>query len=460
MGNQEFWIANKEGKKPEYSIIAVELRKWLIKNNYAIIDNFGTSQVVKLNNNIVYVKSKIEVYNDALLYVEKYKNKLLTNCFITQGELYLITKKGILGSLPKLELKHYKDSKKTVRLFYENGIIKITKEKITIESFSKFKKVNKYIFQEQIINRKIEIKKSKKSDFENFLRLATSNKTHFYSVCSAIGYLISSYKNPSLAKAIIFTDTLSQIKNKAYGRSGKGLIIKAISKIINIVDYNGKITDLVNDRFAFQNIKVYTSLIVFQDVVKGFNFESLFPILTDEMSVERKHKEKINISYSNSPKVALTTNYTLPNNTDSFKDRKHLVVLNNFFNARNKPEQHLKRLLFDWNKKNYIRFDNFMIGCVQLFLQKSLIIYENTEHQKELLINNTSLKFINLMNEKYGKLNKSFFIKELSDELGLEIKNKSVKSRKVGKWLDYYAQNKELEIERTGSGGNVKYQLK
>jgi len=85
--------------------------------------------------------------------------------------------------------------------------VKVTKEKIKIESFSKFKKTNKYIFEKKIIDRKIEIIKSKNSEFEKFLRLATSNKNHFNSVCSAIGYLISSYKNPSLAKAVTYNDS-------------------------------------------------------------------------------------------------------------------------------------------------------------------------------------------------------------------------------------------------------------
>ncbi len=453
---ETFWKGCIKNGVPSFQFDRALLSDFLEKMGYRSYSSFGNVQVVQLLNGIVFIKTPQDIFNDLLILIKEQKNDLLRSCFIEQGENLLLVKKAILGSLPLIELDRYRDTRKTVHLFYQNGIIKITKSKRKAFSYKKFGKRKHYIFSEQIIRRNIKLIDRKNSDIKKFISLVTNDDSHFNSVCSAIGYLVSSYKNPSLVKAIIITDILSQVKNDAYGRSGKGILVKVLSKIINVTEYNGKVTDLTNDKFVFQNVNLNTTLIVLQDVTKGFLFESLFSTLTDNMSIERKHRPKINMPFTDSPKIALTTNYTIPQETDSFKDRKHLVTLNNFFNAKNKPEKYFKHLLFEWDDDEWNRFDNFIIECVQLFLKKGLITYESEDLKLKKLINQTSRDFVHLMNTDYDRLNDYFGLKELAQMLEVDAEEPRTRSKLVSQWIDLYAIFKGYKVEKRKSAGVTK----
>lgn len=455
-----FWL-KKSNVTTEFKIDPALLSEWLEQSNFFQINTFGNPQVIKVTNNIVSIKSPMEVYSEALSFVKQENNKTLLSCFINQGEQLLISKKAILGSLPKYTTHRYRDTKETVRLFYKNTIIIISPNKIVNETYQNFEKQNKFIFENQIINREIILTKKKKSEFKKFLKCVTNDKMHFKNIMCSIGYLISSYKNPSLTKAVIFTDVLSQIKNEAFGRSGKGIIIKAISQIIPVVEYNGKIIDLTNDKFAFQNVNLTTQLIVLQDVDKNFKFESLFSTLTDNMGIERKHCPKIDIPFSESPKIAITTNYTIPQNSYSYKDRKLLILLNNFFNSSNKPEEHLKGLLFNsWNTQEFRRFDNFIFDCVQLFLKNGILDYELKAFNKEQIIKSTSKEFINLMDTEIIPKNKPFNSKFISDKIDIPATSSISKGILLSRWVYLYSEYKDLIIEKKKTNGITSFYLK
>ncbi|MCK0190656.1 hypothetical protein [Arenibacter sp. F20364] len=453
---KKFWLRHiKSNGQPTYLFDRALLSDHLENSGYRKLPNFGDIQVFQLVDNIAYLKSDLDVYNDILEVVKKEDDDNLRSCFIEQGETLLLSKKAILGGLPKINIEPYRDTKENICLFYENVAVSVAADGTKKLTYKDFQKLNKYILAEQIIDRKFKSSVDNKSDFQRFLGFVTNDKAHLESICSAIGYLISSYKNPSVAKAIIITDILSQVKNEAYGRSGKGLIIKALSKIINVVEYNGKVTDLTNDKFVFQNVNLNTSLIVLQDVNKGFQFESLFSTLTDNMSIERKHRSKISIPFKDSPKVALTTNYTIPQDTDSYKDRKHLVTLNNFFSASNKPEHYFKRLLFEWKPREWYRFDNFIVECAQLFLKKGLLPYDSAELKLQKLINLTSKEFVDLMESDYDVLNEYSSLKKIAACLEVGTQEPRSKGKIVGKWIESYAAYKGYKVDKRQSGGMV-----
>lgn len=453
--NDRFWTRNIGAKIP-YTISATKLSSYLASIGFYNKTIFGQQQVIKLDECVAEIQMPMEVYSYLLDCVKEQYIEGLEECFRKQGEELILSKKGLLGTLPKLKKEKYKDTKKCVFIFYSNTILKITRKSVETVSYNYFVSLDRYVFKEQIIEREFSLSNKKKGDFRRFLKKTTDSPKHFLSTCTAIGYLLSSYKNPSIARAAIITDVLSQIQNEAYGRSGKGILIKAISNIKNVVEYNGKVADLANDKFVFQNVEESTDLIVLQDVTKGFVFESLFSTLTDTMSIERKHRSKIMIPFEESPKIALTTNYTIPQDSDSFKDRKHLVLLNNFFNARNKPEKHFKSLLFHWSEKEWGRFDNFMAECVRLFLEKGLVAYSDEKFEKQRLINSTSKEFIDLMQSTYCNLNQYFSLKKIAANVNTGGEDNVSKSRIAGKWIDEYAAHKGYQVEKRKSGGITK----
>jgi|25_taG_2_1085351.scaffolds.fasta_scaffold02368_5 hypothetical protein len=455
----KFWLLNDRGR---YIIDPAKLKKFLELNNFRIIDYSGKWLVVKVENNIAKVYNPQEMFNYVLKYIEKQNDDKLSSSFIKDGENFLMSKKAILGSLPELNATRFKDTKNSAIVFFKNVFVVVDKKGCKCYNYSHLSNIipNQYIFERQIIKQEFKHRKDyKASQFRKFLTLSTNEKKHFKNVATAIGYILHRNKNPSLAKAVILSDILSQATNSANGRSGKGIIIKALEQLLNVVEYNGKNLDLARDRFVYQSIDIETDLFVLQDVQQNFSFESLFAVLTDKMNIEKKHQDKITLNFESSPKIAVTTNYTLSDTGGSFSDRKHLVLLNNYFSATYKPEKHFGNLFFlEWNKKEYQRFYSFMIYCLTQYFKKGLVNYNSPELRFQKLENETNKAFVQIMESNYNELRTYYLLKNIANELGEEINSSedSVRSRVVSNWIESWASFKGYKVDKRTSAGVVK----
>ncbi len=466
--NSSFLNDNLQGKDNQFNyvtfwngskIISSQLKRFLELNGFRIIQIGQTSRVIKMTFNIVEFYTPQLVFNYCLEFIKK-NNSELESIFYEQGEKLLMTKKALLGSLKPIEINPYKDTISKSCIFFKNIVVEVSANEIKTIPYNEFVKRKQYIFIDSVINRPFELSQNNKSDFQKFIELSTNSHEHYLSVCSSIGYLLHGYKNPANAKAIILSDVLSQATNEPKGRSGKGLIIKAINQLSNVVEYNGKNLDLKRDKFVYQSIDLTTKLFVIQDVSKRFEFEDLFSQITDKMDIQRKHTQKIIIEFKDSPKIAITTNYTIPQNTDSYSDRKHLIILNNYFNANHKPQQEFKKLFFlQWNEAEFNEFDNFMMQCIQLFLKKGLISYDDPELRKQNLINNTSKIFVELVESDSINYKEYYSLKEFASKLDINSNEASVKSKIAKQWLQYYSSFKDCNIDFRVSGGFEKFCL-
>ncbi len=455
---KEFWQIHPTNGKP--IIDPALLREFLIANGFAKLNFFSGFIYVKKTYNIVEHLTSQDVFNYCLGYVNVQNKKNLTSEFIVQGERHIISKIALLGSLPEIEIQQYKDTIETSHYFFENTVVRISEKGIKVLTYNKFQKLNKFIFKSQIIKRNFDKEASNKPQIKKFFKLITNSKEHYLNVLTAIGYLLHKYKNPSVAKAVVISDMLSQATNNPHGRSGKGLVVKAISELLNVVEYNGKNLDLRRDKFVYQSIEPDTDLFVIQDVSRGFDFEDLFSSITDRMNIEKKHTKKVIIDFSNSPKIAITTNYTIPNSSDSYKDRKQLIILNNYFNAHNKPEHEFKNLFFSqWNESEYQAFDTFMMKCLQLYLKHGLTHYDDPDLRRQNLIANTSKEFVELMENEYNSKKEYYNVKDLANKLDIPSQEQSVRSRVASQWLQLYADFKNLKYDSRTSGGITKFRL-
>jgi len=456
----QFWELNPKNGK--YVIDPAKLTDFLEKNNFYSIEYYGNYLTAKVDNKIAKLLSPRDVFNITLSYIKEQNSNRLRSQYYKEGEILLLSKKAILGSLQSLKLKHYKDTRNSGILFFKNVFVLIDKNTIKTFDYSKLDNLvqEHFIFESQIIDFNIKpTKEYKKSQFYEFLKLSTNDKKHLSNVISSIGYMLHRYKNPSVAKAIILSDILSQATNTANGRSGKGLIIKALEKVLNIVEYNGKNIDLNKDRFAFQSITPQTDLFVLQDVQQNFSFEALFAVITDKMNIEKKHQDKTTLDFESSPKIAVTTNYTLTDKGGSHTDRKHLVLLNNFFNTTNRPDKHFKTLFFiEWDEKEYQRFYSFMIFCIKKYLKKGLIEYDSPELTLQKLEVETSKGFIQIMKKQYNELGEYYLLKDIANSIGEDIdsNSKSVRSRVTSQWISIWAEFKCYNIDYRESGGIIK----
>ena len=132
-------------------------------------------------------------------------------------------------------------------------------------------------------------------------------------------------------KAVILNDeTISENPN---GGSGKGIFWNALSKVKRLSDINGKSFSFEKS-FPYQTVSADTQILVFDDVQKNFKFENLFSVITEGITLEKKNKDAIKIPVSKSPKIVVTTNYTLGGIGGSFERRKWELEFSSYFSSK------------------------------------------------------------------------------------------------------------------------------
>jgi hypothetical protein len=232
------------------------------------------------------------------------------------------------------------------------------------------------------------------------------------SIITIIGYLLHRYKDPAHAKAIIFMDSYKD--GNANGGTGKGIVTKAFEQIRKTAYQDGKFSSF-NDRFLLSNVEYGTRVLVFDDVPKNFDFEKIFPLITEKAVIERKYENKFTIPFEESPKVLITTNYTVEGAGESHKRRKVEFIFSDKYNADYTPEDRFSHLLFlEWDKNEWERFYLFMTHClhVYLFMGLELPKFNVGERQLKMEASTEFMQYVNNYIEPGVKYNK----KEVYDD--------------------------------------------
>jgi hypothetical protein len=188
---------------------------------------------------------------------------------------------------------------------------------------------------------------------------------------STIGFLLHGYKNLSFCPAVILNDEV--ISDNPEGGTGKGLFMNALSCMKKLVVIDGK-SFTFERSFAYQLVSADTQILCFDDVKKHFDFERLFSVVTEGLTLEKKNKDAIKIPFSKSPKIAITTNYAIKGSGNSFARRKWELELHQYYSKSFTPLDEFGKLMFgDWNDEDWCEFDNYMIGCLKGYLNTGLV---------------------------------------------------------------------------------------
>jgi hypothetical protein len=376
------------------------------------------------------------------------------NFFLKRGEGNTYNKL-FLSCLTRDSLKTHRDSKETVLKFFENGVLKIEKESLEILPYDE---LDSPVFGSQITKRKVWTNDIIKSDFEKFLN-NVAGEENIEAFMSAIGYLCSSYKSQALALAVILNDPSSGF-GSANGGKGKGLIGKAVSNFVNMVRLDGKKFN-AEDPFNLAPVKQDTSVIFIDDVKENFSFKSLFNVLTEDLEITRKHKDKITLPFEESPKVLLATNYILRGSDTSSKRRRWDLELADHYNDKNTPVKEFGKEFFtEWNKQEWNAFYMFMSKCVQLYLDKG-IIKMDTEGKLayKTLVADTSEDFLHFMEEHKEEFTEKFSLEFISKRYS-SYSTKSMPSKRMKQWLTKWCAFYGYSLEEKRKNNRRYYSIK
>ncbi len=445
----KFWSVDDNGR---VKINRTRYKRFLESEGFCKYKIDSNYLFVRIENNIVEEVDSIDEKEFVMNYLERLPIDEFTGTNRTDVMDALIKANNQLFTQPFLEflitknIEFNKDTNEKGYFYFKNGFIEITKCSV---QFNDYKKLENHIWKKQIINRKY-VFSERRSVFEELLfNICRSDQKRYEALKSSLGYLLHAYKDPSVSKAVVFID--EKLSEGASGRSGKGLVIKGISQIRNVVVEDGRNFN-PSKNFAFQRVKADTNIIGIEDIRDKFPFERLFSIITDGIVVERKNKDEIFLSFRESPKIVLSTNFSISGVDDSTIDREFIIEFSDYYNMNHRPTDDFGKLLFDcWNENEWNDFDCYMIECLQFYLKRGLVAYEYVNLEKKKLIDETSPEFVEY--SEGLETSKEYDKKELYEDFKKEYQDfDKLTQRKFTQWLKVFGRLKDYEVREPKSG--------
>lgn len=197
---------------------------------------------------------------------------------------------------------------------------------------------------------------------------------HFMAKLSAMGYLLHSYHNASVARAVICMDGKMSEVGASNGRSGKSLFGKSIEYVIPQLYVGAKNKKLTEDPFLFEGVTEKTKNVFFDDVRANIDIEHFFAHITGKFAVRPLGEKRFTLPEYDKPKLTFATNHAIMGEGGSFKDRLALLAFSDFYNDHHKPIDDFHHNFFDdWDKELWNLFYNFMALCLQVYLKYGFI---------------------------------------------------------------------------------------
>lgn len=288
-------------------------------------------------------------------------------------------------------------------IFFNNTALRVTKNGVERVPY---KSLPDCIWENNIINRDFEYTEEV-GEFETFVNHICGNDGNSQiksgaarkkSLMSIMGYLMhNNYECDR--KALIFTDINETDATEDNGRTGKGILGKALREIINrnVSDCRylvvpGKDFEFKDTRYAGGDIS--TQLIHIEDVDSNrFDFEKLYGDITDGCVFRKLHHDAI----IHNSKIMISTNKTIDlTGSESKLGRAVVFELENYYNATHTPSMEFGHLFFGsrWTDNDWQQFYSFMVRCAETYMKYGLIQPDMVNYMQRIIEENIPEDFI------------------------------------------------------------------
>ena len=417
--NYKFWTKNDKGV---IKIVHILFKQFLEDNGFYKFNPQGSKNYVfvKVTNNLIDHTSEKEIKDFILNYLLEEDDTSIYNFFAEHTRYF---REEFLTLLASIDVYFIEDSQNAAYLYYKNCAVKVTKDKILPIDYLD---LGGYVWKDHVIDRNFTICDVIDCDFSTFIKnIAGNENKRIRSMFSTMGYMLHAYKNLSYCPAVILNDEVISETGDPEGGTGKGLFMKGLSQMKKLVVIDGKAFNFEKS-FAYQLVSADTQLLCFDDVKKHFDFERLFSVVTEGLTLEKKNKDAIKIPFSKSPKIAITTNYAIKGSGNSFVRRKWELELAQHYTKEFTPLVEFGKHFFgEWDENEWCQFDNFMISCLQLYLDSGLLKSELVNQALKSFMTATSNDFVewcgvfgtpNVFLSKNSKLNVNTLYFEFIEE--------------------------------------------
>lgn len=419
----------------------------------------GGYSLVQIKNNSIIS----EVQKEELMHAVKYKLLNEDDVPLVWEEFLsgdYINKNNYLALETIRELRLNLSTKNTAYFFFRNGVLKVTPNTMDIIDYNDYQG---YIHEDQIIQHDINLENNQQSEFDEFLKKVSGNdEARYQSLTTAIGYLLHSYKDLALTKAIILVDEELDFSGEANGGTGKSIIAKAVQYMTSSIFKDGKALHHKSNRFFYQDINLYHRVLIIDDVNVDFEFETFYSVITGEMQVEEKYKAAYKIPFELSPKLLITSNYMVKGSGGNSDERRRIEIeIFPYYKRDFTPIDDFKHRFFsDWKQEEWNPFFIGMAKYCQNYLRSGIVYPTPINLAENKLKQNTDQSFVefadlNLIiptDKDSNTLNKATLYDDYRHAYPVESRN--VTAIKFKKWIDEYCKFRGLEAYHFKSDSN------
>ena len=199
---------------------------------------------------------------------------------------------------PDQPIELLKDDRAKKYLFFKNTAVVVSADGVQNIPYTSMQDFNGYVWDNGILEHDF-LYTPVEGDFEHFVNdICTNDPQRKLSLMSMLGYLMHDYYICD-NRAVLLTDASNDEIGVNAGRTGKGLLGKALSQMLNkntnidkrYCAINGKDIDLKKDtRYSLADIS--TQLIHIEDISKHVDFEDLFNDITDGAIIRKPYQVK------------------------------------------------------------------------------------------------------------------------------------------------------------------------
>ena len=437
-----FWTKNKKGV---VNTIMLKYKYFLENNGYYKYKSEESDEFVfvKVKNNLIENTTEIDMKNFVLNFLEQLEDKSIYEHFAKKSSSHF--SESALNIVSNVKVNLRLDSKHVGFVYYRNCAVKITPEGFKLVDYID---LDGAVWKSHVIDRDFSISENTDNDYKTFVSNISKDGREdvLKSSESALGYLMHNYNDRKTQKAIVLNDS-KQTGTSEEGGIGKGLFVQGVEQIRRTIIEDGKDFD-DKAQFKYQRVGLDTQVFSFDDVPKNFNFNKLFSVITDGMTVEKKNKTSIKLKYSDSPKIVITTNYVIKGRGNSHARRKFEIEFGEYYGAHLSPADDFGCELFnDWDADHFNRFDNYMVGLIQRYMVTGLIESKSDTAQERKLIAQTDPLFVGWMTDMVESLgvyhNFLDLHKTCLDESGLS----KVTFREFNSWVDDFCMYNDYESD-------------
>lgn len=249
------------------------------------------------------------------------------------------------------------------RIYWREELEERIEEKLSEKEKKDYLKKNKFNIAGPLLN-----------EFE-----IEEQKQHLLNKIFSIGYLLHRYKDEARAWCVYAMDNKVSEVGESNGRSGKSFCYKFLRNFIKTVSLSGRNPKLTENPHIYDRVTKYIDFILIDDANQYLNFNFFFGDLTGDMNINPKNNQSYEIDFDNSPKFAITSNYTLRNIDASTNARILYTVFSDYYHeqSQNTDYKFTRKIYDDFGKtlfkKDYTDEEwnadyNFIADCISFYL--------------------------------------------------------------------------------------------